>query len=329
MEKKTANRARTDRKALMKAYSLDLRERVVRAVDLGYKRAEIIKLFGVSRATIKRYVKQRREVGHLERKPIPGRPPKKSASVRVGLVEQLEAHPDATLEMHCQLWEQSYGEHVSTSTMSRAIRCLGWTRKKKTIGATERNEDARAAWREQCKELDATKLVVIDECGTHISLTPLYARAPKGKRAYSKVPRNRGKNTTVIAALTWSGIGEALILEGSVTAAVFEQYVERVLAPSLSAGHVVLMDNLAAHKSAKVEALIKARGCSLLFLPSYSPDFSPIEEMFSKVKTSLRRIGARTREALQEAIARALETVTLQDAHGWFRHSGYLPQAGG
>lgn len=313
-----------NRGAWMKAYSLDLRERVVRAVDQGYQRAEIINLLGVSRATIKRYVKLRRETGQLERKPIPGRPPKKSTSLRAGLVAQLGAYPDATLEMHCQFWEQTSGVRVSTTTMSRVIRRLGWTRKKKTIGATERNEEARAAWREQCKDLDATKLVVIDECGSHIGLTPLYARAPRGARATGSVPRNRGKNTTLIAALSWSGIGESLLLDGSVTTAVFEQYVERILAPSLSFGQIVLLDNLAAHKGKRVEELIRARGCQLLFLPSYSPDVSPIEEAFSKLKTHLRRIGARTRDALYEAISQALLAVTEQDAHGWFGHCGYL-----
>jgi len=311
----------------MKAYSQDLRERVVRAVDQGYKRTDIIKLFGVSRATIKRYLKQRSETGNLCRKPIPGRPLKKSAPLQAGLVAQLEAHSDATLEMHCDLWEQTSGVRVSTSTMSRAIRRVGWTRKKKTLGATERDEEARAKWREQCTRLDATKLVVIDECGTHISLTPLFGRAPRGKRAYGKVPRNRGRNLTLIAALTWGGIGESMLIEGSATTGAFEQYIEKVLAPALTAGQIVLMDNLAAHKSARVEELIQARECQLLFLPSYSPDFSPIEETFSKLKTSLRRAGARTQEALHEAIGHALLTITTQDAQGWFRHCGYLPAA--
>lgn len=313
----------------MNAYSLDLRERVVRAVDQGYARAEIIKLFGVSRATIKRYVKQRRETGQLERKPIPGRPPKKSASLRAGLVAQLEANPDATLEMHCQLWKQVPGVCVSVSTMSRAIRRVGWTRKKKTIGATERNEDARTAWREQWKELDAAKLVVIDECGAHIGLTPLYAWSPRGKRAYGKAPRNRGKDLTLIAALTWGGMGESMLIEGSANAVVFEPYIEKILAPCLTKGQIVLMDNLAAHTSAKVQELIQARGCQLLFLPSSSPDFSPIEETFSKLKTLLRRAEARTREALQDTIVQVLRTVTAQDAQGWFQHGGYFLQAGG
>src|SRR5690349_16062090 len=125
------------------------------------------------------------------------------------------------------------------------------------MGATERNEQARAAWREQCKRLDARKLVVIDECGSNIGLTPLYARAPQGQRAFGSAPRNRGKNTTLIAALTFEGMGEAMIIEGAANALAFERYVEEILAPSLSAGQIVIMDNLAAHKGQKVQQLIE------------------------------------------------------------------------
>jgi len=138
------------------------------------------------------------------------------------------------------------------------------------------------------------------------------------------VPRNRRKNTTLIAALSLEGMGAALILEGSANTIAFERYVEQVLAPSLHAGQIVAMDNLRAHKSARVRTAIEAKGCQLLFLPSYSPDLSPIEEAFSKLKTALRRAGARTREALEEAIAQALLTITAQDAQGWFQHCGYL-----
>jgi transposase len=116
-----------------------------------------------------------------------------------------------------------------------------------------------------------------------------------------------------------------MIIEGSVNAAAFEAYVEHILAPSLEAGQIVVLDNLSAHKGARVRQLIEERGCELLFLPAYSPDYSPIEEAFSKLKTFLRRGGARTHEALQEAIGQALETVTSQDALGWFAHCGYLP----
>jgi transposase len=138
------------------------------------------------------------------------------------------------------------------------------------------------------------------------------------------VPRNRGKNTTLIAALSLEGMGAALILEGSANTTAFELYVEQILAPSLHDGQIVVMDNLQAHKSARVKQAIGAKGCQLLFLPGYSPDLSPIEEAFSKLKAALRRAGARTRESLEEAIGQALLTITAQDAHGWFQHCGYL-----
>jgi len=175
------------------------------------------------------------------------------------------------------------------------------------------------------KEVDAKRLVVVDESGSNIALTPLYARAPKGQRAQGSVPRNRGKNTTLLASLSLSGIGASMIIEGAVNARAFEVYVEQILAPSLSAGQIVVLDNLSVHKGTRLRQLIEERGCQLFFLPAYSPDYSPIEETFSKVKAFLRRVGARTHEALQDAIGQALETVTPQDALGWFTHCGYGP----
>jgi transposase len=196
--------------------------------------------------------------------------------------------------------------------------------KKKSLAASERRQEERAGFREQVKEQDASQFVFVDECGSNLALTPLYARAPKGERATDSVPRNRGKNTTLIASLSLEGLGASMMLEGAANTAAFEAYVEHILVPSLHSGQVVLMDNLRVHKSARVHQLIEQAGCELLFLPAYSPDFSPIEEMFSKVKAFLRRLKARTREALEEALAQALLTVTSQDAHGWFGHCGYV-----
>ncbi len=156
-------------------------------------------------------------------------------------------------------------------------------------------------------------------------MTPLYAYAPRGQRAVGKVPRNYGASMTLMASLSLSGMGEAFVLDGAADAAAFEVYVEQLLAPSLHAGQVVILDNLSIHLGPRVRQAIEAKGCRLLFLPAYSPDFSPIEEAFSKVKSVLRRTGARTREALQEAIAQALDLITAQDARGWFLHCGYPP----
>ncbi len=172
-------------------------------------------------------------------------------------------------------------------------------------------------WRWLASRFDAWRLVFVDECGTHTSMTRLRSRAPKGERAYGRVPRNRGKNTTLIASITLEGaMGEraTMAIEGATDAEVFETYVERLLAPSLSEGQVVVMDKLGAHRTKKVRELIEARGADLVFLPSYSPDLNPIEEAFSKIKSILRKAGARTREALVEAMAGALRAVTPGDA---------------
>lgn len=191
------------------------------------------------------------------------------------------------------------------------------------MAASERSEQERTSWRKQVSPLPAKQFVFVDECGSNIALTPLYGRAPKGQRATDSVPRNRGKNTTLIASLSLEGIGASMIIEGAANAVAFEAYIEHILVPSLVKGQIVVMDNLRVHKSARVRQLIEEQGCQLLFLPAYSPDFSPIEEAFSKVKAFLRRMKARTREALQEALVQALLIVTSQDAHGWFEHCGY------
>jgi transposase len=174
--------------------------------------------------------------------------------------------------------------------------------------------------------LDLRDLVCVDECGTHTSLAPVHGYSPRGERVYLEVPRNRGKNTTLLASMSAEGMGECLAVEGATTKVVFEAYVERVLAPSLRAGQVVVMDNLSAHKGEKVAELIEARGCEVLYLPPYSPDYNPIEEAFSKMKALLRGTAARTREALIEALGAAISAVSPADALGFFEHSGYRRQ---
>jgi transposase len=309
----------------MKAYSADLRERVLRAADQGMAHQEMAKVLGVSLATIGRYLKQRRERGHVRAKAIPGRPSKKMAALQAGLADQIQRFPDATLAQHAQYWEHNHSMQVSRWSVGRAFKRMGLTRKKKTLGATERDEKARRVWREEMKEVDATKLVVVDETGSNIGLTPLYAWAPRGQRAFGSVPRNYGKNTTLLASLSLDGMGAAMILEGSTDTLVFEQYIEQVLAPSLQPSQIVVMDNLSAHTGPTVRQAIEAKGCQLRFLPAYSPDLSPIEGAFSKLKAFLRRIGARTRQDLYEALGEALNQITSQDARGWFAHCGYLP----
>jgi transposase len=187
----------------------------------------------------------------------------------------------------------------------------------------------RAAWRVMVAGVvDPTKLMFVDECGTHTSLAPLYGYSPKGERLKLSVPRNRGENTTLLASITVEGMGPSMAVEGSTTKEVFEAYLEHVLLPELEEGQMVIMDKLPAHnKRAKVRELIEGRGCQLLYLPSYSPDYNPIEEAFSKVKEILSRACARTREALLEALGEALSALSFWDAQGFFEHAGYHPVA--
>ena len=182
-------------------------------------------------------------------------------------------------------------------------------------------------WRWLASHFDAKRLVFVDESGFHTSMTRLRARAPKGKRAYGKVPRNRGKNTTLIAAITLEGgMGAPMTVEGATDSEAFEAYVEHFLAPTLREGQVVVLDGLGAHRPKRIRELVEARGADLVFLPSYSPDLNPIEEAFSKIKHLVRKEGARVREVLLEAIGRALAAITPEDAAGWFAHAGYWPQ---
>jgi transposase len=186
----------------------------------------------------------------------------------------------------------------------------------------------RAAWRVMVAAATRLeRLVFVDEMGTNTSLAPLYAWSPKGERAHARVPRNWGANVTLLASMSAEGMGPCLAVEGPTTREVFETYLKRVLAPSLSPGQVVVMDNLSAHKGSRVRELIEERGCKLLYLPPYSPDLNPIEEAFAKLKALLRRAGARTRDALIEAMGKSLDTVTACDARGFFEHRGYRTTA--
>ena len=154
-------------------------------------------------------------------------------------------------------------------------------------------------------------------------MTRLYARAPRGQRARATKPVNRGRHLTMLGALSLHGLGAAMTIEGFTDGAVFLAFLREVLVPQLRPGQVLIMDNLKAHQVAGVADSCAAAGVRLLSLPPYSPDLSPIEECWSKVKTLLRAKAARTLEALEQAIAEALAAITSQDAHGWFAHAGY------
>ena len=204
---------------------------------------------------------------------------------------------------------------------------LGLDAQKKTLAAAERSEEQRQNFRAQLATRPADDFVIVDETGSNLNLTPRYARAPRGERAQGSIPRNTPPNSTLIAAMTLDGMGAAMVLDGATDTQAFEVYVEHFLVPTLRPGQVVVLDTLSAHKGTRVRELISTAACDLWYLPSYSPDLSPIEEAFSKLKTLLRQAAARTKEALLDALGVALSQITSSDALGYFTHCGYcLPR---
>jgi transposase len=171
--------------------------------------------------------------------------------------------------------------------------------------------------------LDWARFKFVDESGVNLALTRLYGRAPRGERVVGGVPINYGANVTLIGALSCSGLEALMTVEGATDGEVFRVYVRQVLSPTLRPGDIVVMDNLGAHRVSGIREAIEKCGATLLYLPPYSPDLSPIEECWSKLKTALRAVGARTRRRLARAITQAIATIREADAVAWFAHCGY------
>ena len=313
----------------MKPYSNDLREKIITA----YQNAEgslrsLAKRFSVSLNFVWLLVERFRKTGQVDPKPHGGGPKRAIAETHVDTLRQLvKAHPDATLAELRDRLQKATGVGVSRSTLAVTLKRLGYTRKKKTLHATERDENedvraARSAYREGQKSMNSGKLIFVDECGTQLRMTRTYARSPKGQRAEGAKPAH-GKNVSLVGALGLSRMRTALMVEGAIDGAMFKTFVDELLVPVLQPGDTVLLDNPNIHKGQGIEAAIRATGATLKYLPAYSPDLSPIEACWSKVKASLRSAGARTFPSLQKALRKAFDEITESDITGWFQHCGY------
>lgn len=180
----------------------------------------------------------------------------------------------------------------------------------------------REQWCQRVAEIDPRRLLFLDETGAKTNMTRLYGRMRGGARVKDYAPHGHWNTTTLVAVVTWTGPSAPMVLDGPMDSEAFEVYVAQILQPILRPGLILVMDNLRAHKTPKIAALVEKAGAEIWYLPPYSPDFNPIELMWSKVKTYLRAAKARTKEALWEATARALDSVTSQDTAGWFKHCG-------
>ena len=313
----------------MRPYSLDLRERIAAAVDQHDGSIRwIARIFRVSTSFIVRLLQRRRAAGTLAPEPHRGGPPPALGPADWERLAALVGQdPDATLE---QL-QQRGGFSCSLKTLWYALDDLGLTRKKKSLHATQRDrpdvKKKRRQFRREVAEIEPEKLVFVDETGVTTTMTPTYARAPRGQRAVDSTPAS-WETVTVIAGLGLEGVRAPLAFPGSTDTAVFQSYVEQMLVPELHAGDVVVWDNIKPHLAAGVAAAIAKAGARLLPLPPYSPEYSPIEEMFSKVKQGLRRAQARTKSELYKALGEVLRRVTHQDILGWFRHAGLYATPG-
>jgi transposase len=181
----------------------------------------------------------------------------------------------------------------------------------------------RLWWKLSQCGLDARRVVFLDETGASTKLTRRYGRALRGRRLIAKVPHGHWKTTTFVGGLRLSGFTAPLVVDGPMNGKTFLAYVQQHLAPALAPGDVVVMDNLGSHKSDKVRQLIEAAGAQLRYLPPYSPDFNPIEQAFAKLKWLLRSAAERTVEALEQAIADALDRFSPRECRNYFQNSGY------
>ena len=182
---------------------------------------------------------------------------------------------------------------------------------------------ARTRWRIWQRFMDAERFVFLDETGATTKMTSLYGWAPRGERLVDATPFGHWKTTTIVAGLRTSGLVAPFVIGGAMDGPAFRTYVEQVLAPELHFGDVVVMDNLAAHKVPGVREAIKAVGASVMYLPPYSPDLNPIEQVFAKLKTLLRKAAARTKEALWEAIGLIVDAFEPDECRSYLINAGY------
>ena len=303
----------------MTPYSEDLRQRIVDTASRGDGTLrQIAQRFLVSISFVTRLLQLHRATGSVQPRPHGGGNPAALTSEDLErLCQLIRDRPDATLE-ECRV---HLGSSCSHATISRALSRLGLPRKKKIPRAAEQDspevQEQRRAFCEALADVDPQRLVFVNECGANTAMTRIYGRAPAGQRVYSDAP-GHWESITLTCGMRLSGPVAALAFAGATNTAIFEEYVEEVLVPELRPGDVVIWDNLKPHKSDEAIEAVEAAGASVVPLPPWSPDLTPIEEMVSKVKNAMRSAAARTTGAVYAAFASGLHDVTLEDIAGWF-----------
>jgi transposase len=303
----------------MRPYSQDLRQRIIDTVQRGDGTGrQIAERFLVSVSFVTRLLQLHRSSGSVEPRPHGGgNPAVLTPEDLERLREFIKNRPDATL--------QECATHLGTScslvTISRALNKLGLPRKKKVPRAAEQDSpEVQEQRREFCDRLagiDPQRLVFVDECGANTAMTRTHGRAPAGQRVYTDAPAH-WESITLTCGVRLAGVTATLAFPGATNTGTFETYVEEMLVPELKPGDVVVWDNLKPHESEDAIEAVENAGAQVVSLPPYSPDLTPIEEMFSKVKGAMRSAAGRTKEAVYAAFGSALHDVTSKDIVGWF-----------
>ena len=308
----------------MRAYSTDLRERIVLAYESDEGTLdEIAATFAVGRCTVARMLKLYRAGESLAPKLHGGGCPSSLDERALRLLSaQVQAQPDARLAELAAFLKRTAGVQVHLSTVCRALQKLDLPRKK-TLASAERVEADRRAFRRQVARLDRRRFVFTDETGFHLAMTRLYGRARPGQRVIESVPKKRGSHVSLIGSLALRGLVSSLSLEGAVDTLAFDVYLLELLVPNLQPDDIVFLDRLAVHRASQIEAAVATVPAQVKWLPAYSPDFSPLENCWSKVKAQVRGDEPRTPNALNTSLKNALNALTSHDIEGWFKHCGY------
>lgn len=314
----------------MKAYSLDFRKKITDTYSKEeLSQRKLAKRFGVALSFVEKLLKQQRETGDLAPKPHGGgRTPKLNAAQLALVTALVEADNDATLEELCEQLQQRTTITLSRSTMGRILQQLKLTRKKKTLHASEKDtprvQQARLDYWEKVREINPEDLVFVDESGLNLAMTRLYARSPQGERAIGDRPQQRGQTVSIVDALTLYGPIAVTTILGPMDGLTFTAYLVCRVIPNLWPGACLVLDNSPTHhENEEIKTAIDAVGAQIIYLSPYSPDFSPIEPFWSKVKAILESIGARMYQALEDGIKSAYQRVSLKDVRNWFTNCCY------
>lgn len=308
-----------------KPYSLDLRKRVVAAIKGGMSRNQAAKRFGVAISTAIGWMQRVEKTGSVEPSQIGGYKPKAISGEHAVWLSQRIKDGDFTIRgLVAEL--AGRGLKVDYHSVRHFVHAEKLSLKKSVVAGERDRPDVarrRAQWTKYQDRVEAERLVFIDETWTRTDMAPLRGWAPRGHRLHAKVPHGRWKTMTFLAALRHDRIDAPWFIEGPIDGVSFRTYVEKVLLPTLRPGDIVVMDNLGSHKSKLVRQLIRSAGAKLFFLPKYSPDLNPIEQVFAKLKHLLRKAAVRTVDAVCAAIGHALDAFTADECANYLKNSGY------